>query len=97
VNGTAGRARLLRPGAVYAWLAVLTALELGAVRASIGRGATVALLLGSAAAKAALVALFFMHLRVERRLLHAIVVAPLVLLALFLLALIPDIGRVHLG
>ncbi|MCI0588907.1 MAG: cytochrome C oxidase subunit IV family protein [Planctomycetes bacterium] len=92
MNAATGTARLMRPAVVYGWLAVLTAFELAVVRVPLGRGATASLLVGSALAKAALVVLHFMHLRIEGRILRAIALLPLLLVVAFVVALIPDIG-----
>lgn len=77
--------------AVFAGLVVLTALELGVSRApGVGRGAVVAALVGLAVAKASLIALFFMHLRYETRILRLTVLAPLVAPAVYALAVMAD-------
>ena len=54
---------------------------------------TIILLIGLAFTKAALVALYFMHLRFERRTFVVIVTAPLFLAVVLVLALLPDVGR----
>jgi caa(3)-type oxidase subunit IV len=51
-----------------------------------------AVIVASALAKAALVILYFMHLRIERRLVHLIALFPVVLALVFVVGLIPDIG-----
>ena len=50
------------------------------------------LLVGLALAKALLVALFFMHLRFERKTFVVIVSAPVILAVVLVLALLPDVG-----
>lgn len=76
---------------VFASLVVLTALELGVIRMpGVGRGPMVAALLGLAVSKAALIALFFMHLRRETRALRITVLAPLAAPAVYALALMAD-------
>ena len=76
---------------VFAGLLVLTALELGVIRApGVGRGAVVAALVGLAVAKASLIALFFMHLRYETRILRLTVFAPLAAPAVYAMALMAD-------
>ncbi len=73
---------------VFAALTVLTLLELGA--ASIAhRGLVVLTLVLLAVAKAALVALFYMHLRYERPIARVVVI-PLMLPALFAAILIAE-------
>jgi caa(3)-type oxidase subunit IV len=52
---------------VFFALIVLTLLELGVVRIPMGKGLTVSALVGLALAKAAAVAMYFMHLRDETR------------------------------
>ena len=78
---------------VFVVLGVLTLVELGVVRtsgiATIGvRTALVTL----AVAKAALIALFYMHLRFETRILRLTVLAPLVTPAIYGLVLIAESG-----
>ena len=84
---------------IWAALAVLTVVEL--VVAQLPKwmpdvqGITrtmIILLVGLALTKALLVALFFMHLRFERRTFVLIVTAPVVLAVVLVLALLPDVG-----
>jgi cytochrome c oxidase subunit 4 len=53
---------------------------------------TIILLVGLAFTKAALVGLYFMHLRFERKTFVVIVSAPLLLALVLVLALLPDVG-----
>ena len=53
---------------------------------------TITVLVLLAFVKAACVALFFMHLKFERKLFVVIVCAPLFLAAVLVLALLPDVG-----
>jgi caa(3)-type oxidase subunit IV len=76
---------------VLAWLVALTAAEIGVACLPLPRAAVAALLIGGALAKAALVALHFMHLRIERALVVLSLVAATVLALLFVLGLLPDI------
>lgn len=62
---------------VFVALVVLTALELGVVKAGIGRGLTISALIGLALAKAAAVALWYMHLADESKILRWIVATTL--------------------
>ena len=78
--------------AIFAALAVLTALEVGLVYTPLGKGLMLSGLIGLAIAKAALVALFFMHLRHETRTLKLTVVIPLSLPALYATVLIAEAG-----
>lgn len=64
---------------VFVVLAVLTAIEVGITYVPMPRLLLVGLLLTLALAKAALVAMYFMHLRFDSRLLTIIFVTPLVL------------------
>jgi len=76
---------------VFAGLVLLTALELGVIRApGVGRGPVVAALVGLAITKASLIALFFMHLRYETRILRFTVFGPLAAPAVYALALMAD-------
>mgnify|MGYP001247211084 CR=1 FL=1 len=79
---------------VFAWLAGLTALEIGAIYLPIPRLAIGVMLVVLAFTKAALVALFYMHLAVEKRTLMYIALTPAVLGVLLLFALLPDLGGV---
>ncbi len=88
--GTAGRLRR-EYLAVFVGLVGLTALEVGVVRMpGVGRGPMIAALLGLAASKAALIGLFFMHLRHETRALRLTVFGPLAAPAVYALALMAD-------
>ncbi len=79
---------------VFWWLVGFTIVEvvLGWCAASLKnwRLAYISTLLIVAIVKAGLVAAYFMHLKVERRLLTAIVLFPLLLLLILTLALLPD-------
>jgi caa(3)-type oxidase subunit IV len=65
---------------VFAALFVLTVLEVGVVYAHVPRAAMVLALVGLALTKAVCVAMYFMHLKTERRALRLIVGAPLLVL-----------------
>jgi cytochrome c oxidase subunit 4 len=78
---------------VFLLLGVLTAVELGVARTSgIPRGAVVSALVALALAKAALIALFYMHLRFETRILRLTVLAPLLAPAAYGAVLIAEAG-----
>jgi cytochrome c oxidase subunit 4 len=86
-------------GAIWCALAGLTMVEL--LVAQLPRwlpnveGITrtmIILLVGLALAKALLVALFFMHLRFERKTFVIIVSAPVILAVVLILGLLPDVG-----
>ena len=76
---------------VFVVLGVLTLVELGVARTSgIAKPAVVTALVTLALAKAALIALFYMHLRFETRILRLTVLAPLVAPAIYGLVLIAE-------
>lgn len=75
---------------IFWWLAALTVIELGVIFTPIGRLAIGIMLVALALSKAALVALYFMHLRFEARTLGYIALTPLAIGALLLAALTPD-------
>ena len=79
---------------VFVWLALLTALEIGAIKLPIAHLAIGIILVGLAATKAALVALFYMHLAVENRTLTYIALTPAFLCVLLIFALLPDLGGI---
>lgn len=79
---------------VFWWLLGLTILELIAGSLPTGptypHAAKVLLLVSMAVGKAALVALYFMHLKFEVRTLGFIALTPMILCVFFLLMLMPD-------
>ena len=77
---------------VFFWLALLTAVELAVVYPHISTLAKGLMLVVLAATKATLVALFYMHLAVERRTLAYIALTPAVLCVFLLFMLLPDLG-----
>jgi cytochrome c oxidase subunit IV len=76
---------------VFWWLLALTLLELGVIYVPIHRMGILALLVVLAISKAALVALYFMHLKFERLTLGLIALSPFVLCVFLILMLLPDI------
>ena len=76
---------------VFWWLLVLTIAEIAVIYMPIVRLAVVILLVSMAIPKAALVALYFMHLKFERRTLGLIALSPFVLCVFLILMLMPDI------
>ena len=76
---------------VFWWLLALTLLELGVIYVPIHRMAILVLLVVLAVSKAVLVALYFMHLKFERRTLGIIALSPFVLCVFLILMLLPDI------
>jgi hypothetical protein len=80
--------------AIFWWLLALTIAELAAAAIPLGPAyphvAKAFLLIAMALGKAALVAMYFMHLRFEKTTLGVIAVTPLVLCVFLLFMLIPD-------
>jgi len=82
--------------AVFFLLAVLTAIEIGVVYLPTTKMIIAILLVGLALGKAALVAMYFMHLKFEKRTLGIIALTPLILCTLLIIALLPDLtGAPH--
>jgi cytochrome c oxidase subunit 4 len=77
--------------AIFAYLSILTGLELAVVYVGLPKLVTVSFLVALAWAKAVLVAMYFMHLRFERRGLAIVAFTPVVLLLWLVLMLMPDI------
>ena len=77
---------------VFAWLAVLTAVEIGVIYAPIPHFAIGLMLVVLAATKATMVAAFYMHLALEKRTLAYIALTPAILCVLLVFALLPDLG-----
>jgi cytochrome c oxidase subunit 4 len=75
---------------VFGALVVLTGLELGVVYAGLPKTTLIALLIGLALAKAGAVALWFMHLADERRVLRLMVGLPLLFPPLYACVLIAE-------
>ena len=65
--------------AIFWWLLALTILEVGVIFMPIPKLLIGILLVGMALSKAALVAMYFMHLKFEKRTLGVIVLTPLAL------------------
>ena len=76
---------------VFWWLLALTIIEIAVIYMPVARLIIVILLVGMALTKAALVALYFMHLRFESVTLGVIALTPLVLCLFLILMLSPDI------
>ena len=73
------------------WLAILTILEVGIAYIDISRSGQVVLLLAFAATKMMLVAMIYMHLRYETRVLKWILFVPIPAGILFTVALMYDL------
>ncbi|HEU4384938.1 MAG TPA: cytochrome C oxidase subunit IV family protein [Anaeromyxobacteraceae bacterium] len=83
--------------AAFAVLVALTLVEIGVVRSGgIAHRAAVIALVAIAAAKAALIALFYMHLRYETRILKVTVLGPLLAPAVYGLVVMLDAAWRHL-
>ncbi len=76
---------------VFWWLLVLTILEVGVIYVPMAKLAIAVLLIVMAVTKAALVALYFMHLKFESKTLGLIALSPFVLCVFLILMLMPDI------
>jgi cytochrome c oxidase subunit 4 len=76
--------------AVFYWLAALTAIEVGVVYLPLTKLALGAILVVLAFTKAALVALYFMHLKFERRTMLLVAATPVILCVGLMFMLIPD-------
>jgi cytochrome c oxidase subunit 4 len=79
--------------AVFIYLTLLTAAELGVYGLGLPKPVMVGALVALALAKAALVAMFFMHLAMERKGLWIVAVVPLVIIAFCYFMLRPDLSR----
>jgi cytochrome c oxidase subunit 4 len=80
---------------IWVWLLVLTIAEIVVALMPLATLAKGILLVGMALAKAALVALYFMHLRFERVTLGVIVLTPLIICVFLVFMLLPDLGAVN--
>ncbi len=81
---------------VWLALAVLTVVELYVARMPDAKAFVIVSLCALALAKAALVALYFMHLKFEKHALMLIVLSPLVLSAIMYVGLVPDaVSHIH--
>ena len=76
--------------AIFWWLAILTVVELGVIYLPFGKVTIAVLLCVLAVTKAALVAMYFMHLRFETKTLGWIAVTPLAIATLLIFVLLPD-------
>ena len=78
--------------AIWAWLILLLIISVAAVYLPFSQALTVAFIFIVAAVKAGLVAVYFMHLKFEERLVRYIAIIPVVLFVIMTLTLIPDIA-----
>ncbi len=77
---------------IFWWLLALTILEIAVIYTPFARLFIIILLVGFALAKAALVAMYFMHLKFERATLAMIAVTPLIICLFLILMLLPDMS-----
>ena len=77
--------------AVFIYLAILTAIELGVYSMGLPQIPKVGLLVALAWAKAVLVAMYFMHLAMERKALAVIAITPVILVTFLSFMLLPDL------
>jgi cytochrome c oxidase subunit 4 len=75
---------------VFYWLAALTVIEVAVTFLPLTKLALGAILVVLAFTKAALVALYFMHLKFERRTLLFVAVTPVILCVFLMFMLIPE-------
>jgi cytochrome c oxidase subunit 4 len=76
--------------AIFWWLAILTVIELAVVFMPLSKLTIGVLLCALAVGKAALVAMYFMHLKFETRSLGLVAVTPLAIATLLVFLLLPD-------
>jgi cytochrome c oxidase subunit IV len=77
--------------AIFIYLAILTGVELFVYAIGLPEVAKVGLLIALAFAKAVLVAMYFMHLAIERRALAIIAIIPIILVTFLCFMLLPDL------
>jgi cytochrome c oxidase subunit 4 len=75
---------------VFYWLAALTIIEVGVTFLPLTKLAIGLILVVLAFTKAALVALYFMHLKFERRTMLVIAATPVILCVFLMFMLLPD-------
>ena len=78
--------------AIFWWLLALTILEIGVIYMPITKMMIAILLVGMAVTKAALVAIYFMHLKYEHQTLTWIALSPFILCVFLILMLIPGLS-----
>jgi cytochrome c oxidase subunit IV len=81
-----------RYGSIWWWLLGLTIIEVICATQITAQLPKVILLVGIALTKAALVALYFMHLRFERTTLLVIAFTPMLICGFLVFMLMPDLG-----
>jgi len=81
--------------AVFYWLAILTVIEIGIIYLPLSKLIIGVGLILLALSKASLVALYYMHLKFERRTLGIIALTPLLICTLLVFSLLPDLTKVQ--
>lgn len=76
---------------IFWWLLGLTVAEVLVVIPDLPIAIKAILLIGMACSKAALVAIYFMHLKFERKTLAAIVLTPFIICVFLVIMLMPDL------
>ena len=76
---------------IFWWLLALTIIEVAVAIPEYAVVLKAILLIGLACSKAALVAIYFMHLKFERKTLAAIVITPFVICVFLVIMLMPDL------
>ena len=76
---------------IFWWLLGLTVAEVLVVIPDLPIAIKAILLIGMACSKAALVAIYFMHLKFERKTLAAIVITPFLICVFLVIMLMPDL------
>jgi cytochrome c oxidase subunit IV len=80
---------------VFAALFIFTVLEVFVAFLPVSKGLLIFSLVALAATKAILVALFYMHLKFEGRLIYGIVLTPLILAVVLTLAILQDASQLY--
>lgn len=81
--------------AIFWMLAILTVVEIGVVFLPFGKLVNGTMLCALAVTKAAMVAMYFMHLKFETRTLGLIAVTPLAIATLLVFVILPDAFHVN--
>ncbi|MDE0423934.1 cytochrome C oxidase subunit IV family protein [Candidatus Poribacteria bacterium] len=76
---------------IFWWLLALTIIEVAVAIPEYSIVLKAILLIGLASSKAALVAIYFMHLKFERKTLAAIVITPFLICVFLVIMLMPDL------
>jgi cytochrome c oxidase subunit 4 len=75
---------------VFYWLAALTAIEVGVTFLPLTKFAQGVILIVLAFTKASMVAMYFMHLKFERRTMLVVAATPVILCVFLIFMLLPD-------